>query len=81
MPDFDNTNRGVLFKNERKEKDTHSDYNGSINVEGQEYWLDAWLKEAKSGKKFFSLSIKSKDAVSQPAKPKPVGDFEKDVPF
>jgi len=85
MPDFDNTNRGVLFKNERKEKDTHSDYNGTVNVGGQEFWLDAWLKESKNGKKFFSLSVKAK--VLAPAKNirdnvlKPDDDFAEDVPF
>lgn len=67
MSDYDDTNRGALFKNERKEKETHADYNGSVNVGGQEFWLNAWVKEAKSGKKFFSLSVKPKD--EQPAAP------------
>lgn len=61
MNQYDNTNRGVLFRNNRKEKDTHSDYNGSINVDGKEFWLNAWLNE-KDGKKYFSLSVKPKEA-------------------
>ena len=59
--EYDNTNRGSLFRNERKEKETHPDYNGSINIEGTEYYLNGWLKESKAGKKFFSLSVKAKD--------------------
>ena len=35
MSDYDDTNRGALFKNERKEQETHADYNGTINVGGQ----------------------------------------------
>jgi hypothetical protein len=63
MTEFDNTNRGALFKNTRREKDTHPEYNGSINVDGHDYWISAWVKEGKSGK-FFSLSVKRKDGTS-----------------
>lgn len=59
--EYDNTNRGALFRNERKEKDNHPDHTGSINVDGVEYWLSAWVKTSKSGQKFFSLSVKQKD--------------------
>jgi hypothetical protein len=87
--EYDNTNKGSLFKNDRKEQDTHADYNGSINIEGKEYWLNAWVKESKKdGKKFFGLSAKSKDqasgtphakAKSAPARAKDLdGD---DIPF
>ena len=81
MPDYDDRNRGALFKNERKENEKHSDYNGNINVEGQEYWINAWIKEAKgSGKKFMSLSVKPK-VFTAPKPSASAGDFDKDIPF
>lgn len=58
---FDNNNRGALFKNDRKESDSHPGYTGTINVAGVDYWLSAWVKEGNKGK-FFSLSVKPKDA-------------------
>ena len=62
MNQYDNTDRGVLFKNTRKEKDSHPDYNGSINVGGTEMWLSAWIKQGKNGP-FMSLSVKPKDEL------------------
>jgi len=60
MPEYDNTNSGVLFKNDRKETEKHPDYKGSINIEGTEYWLSGWKKESKKGP-LLSLSVQPKD--------------------
>ena len=42
-------NSGALFKNEKKEKETHADYRGKIMVNGTMYWLDAWKKVPQNG--------------------------------
>jgi len=48
---------GVLFRNDRKERDTHPDYTGSITLpDGTEHWFKAWLKEGSRGK-FLSVQI------------------------
>ena len=62
MAEFDKTNRGSLSKNKKKENETHSDYNGSINVDGVEFWLNAWIKDGKDGK-WMSLQIKKKEKL------------------
>jgi hypothetical protein len=60
--EFDNTNRGVLFNNRAdKQSDKDRDYGGSLNVDGTDYWLSAWIKTSKKGDKFLSLSVKPKD--------------------
>lgn len=56
---FDNTNRGILFENDRKRGDKDPDYKGSINVDGREYWLSGWEKDTKRGPAL-SLSIQPK---------------------
>jgi hypothetical protein len=82
MSQFDNTNRDVLFKNDRKERDVHPDYNGSINVGGVEYWLSAWIKEGQKGK-FMSLSVKPKDAQPTNRTPiaGPITALDDEIPF
>ena len=72
---FDDTNRGVLFRDDKKAKAEDRDYSGSINVGGTEYWLSGWVKESKKGAKFLSLSIKLK----APAEAKP--ELDDAIPF
>lgn len=62
MSEYDNTNRGALFKNDKKEKDSHPDYKGSLDCEGTEYWLSAWIKESKNGQKYLSIAMTEKDS-------------------
>lgn len=86
MPkEYDNELRGVLFKNDRKEQDSHPDYKGTAQIDGTEYWLSAWIKEGQKGK-FMSLSFKAKDgnAVApsqQKAKARPAQDDDEGIPF
>lgn len=71
---YDNTNRGVLFRETDKESEKHPDYSGKLNVDGTEFYLAGWIKEPKGGgAKFLSLAVK-------PAKPGKKKD-ESDVPF
>jgi uncharacterized protein (DUF736 family) len=60
-------NTGSLFKNDKKETDTHPDYKGSGLVDGLgEVWLDAWINVAKDGSKYMSLKFKPKEARPAP---------------
>ncbi len=83
MTDYDNTNRGALFKNDRKESENHPDYTGQINVGGVEFWLSAWIKKSKAGKNFMSLSVKLKEERAAPTASKPSAqpEFNDDIPF
>jgi hypothetical protein len=77
--DYDNTNSGVLFKNETDNEKAPM-YKGKINVDGKEYELAAWLREAKSGKGKF-LSLKVQEPRKQTQKSVTFDDIESDVPF
>lgn len=70
MADFDNTNRGSLFKNEKKTEEKHPDLNGSINIDGKEFWISAWKKKSKAGTGYYSLSVRVKqEQTRQSSKP------------
>lgn len=88
--EYDNTNKGVLFLNDRKEKDSHPDRKGSINIDGKEYWLSAWDKETSKGATI-SISVQPKEGSAKPASrsapqrqaPQSAPDFDDDenLPF
>lgn len=73
-------NTGILSKNQRKEKDTHPDITGSINVDGKDYWLSGWAKTGSNGT-FYSLSVKPKDGQAPQERRDHPRDDPDDLPF
>ena len=71
-------NAGIIFKNDRKEKETHPDYTGTINVAGKDWQISLWVKEGKKGK-FFSASIK--EPYVKDCQPKTFTSPKEDLPF
>ena len=65
-------NSGAMFRNDKKEKETHPDYKGTANIAGLEYWVSGWIKTAKTGSKYMSLSLTPKQ--TQPVAELPVID-------
>lgn len=62
---YDNTNTGMLSRNDRKETEKHPDFKGFCDVAGTEYWISGWIREAgpqakTPGRKFFSLKFETK---------------------
>lgn len=83
---YDNTNRGTLFKNDRAGDNPKApQYKGSINVNGQEMWLSAWVKTSQKGTQFMSLSVQPKEQQytpqQQPTQPAQQDLGQNEIPF
>lgn len=92
---YDNRNSGILTANERRRDDRDPSHQGSINIDGKEYWLSAWVNTGKeggklAGKRYFSIKARPKlmsDHGSPPTggknDPRPADDdsFSDDIPF
>lgn len=60
-------NRGALFVNDRKEKETHPDFKGSAIIGGSEYWISGWRDESSKGVKYHALSFEPKNSPAKDA--------------
>lgn len=87
MTQYDNELRGSLFKNDKEGNDARPDYTGTVQVDGKEYRLAAWIKEAASGKKYMSLKLDPKEgstakpSAHQQAKANAFQPQDQDIPF
>lgn len=85
MGDFDNSNNGALFKNDKIQSDRSPQYRGDCATvcehcgKKTEFWMSAWIKQAKGkATKFMSLAFTQKESQA----PKPdLNDFDDDIPF
>lgn len=69
-------NSGILFKNDRKEKDSQPDRTGSAMIDGREFWVSGWVKNGNKGP-FMTLAFKPKDGKEQ--RPAPVRQAPADI--
>lgn len=70
---------GAIFKNTKKTKDTHPDYQGKIkDLNGKEWSLSLWIKKPEGKQAYFSVAVQE-PYVSQTTKPSP--SQTDDLPF
>jgi hypothetical protein len=86
MTQYDNTNRGAIWKNDKMRPDKQDpEFTGSLNVEGVDYWVSAWKRKegAKEGSPALSFSLRSKDSqrAANPAPATSEPEFDDDLPF
>ena len=56
-------NSGALFKNDKKESDSHPDYKGSAMIDGSDYWVSGWINVSSAGTKYMKFSYSPKEQV------------------
>lgn len=71
-------NRGSMFKNRVKERESSPDYSGVINIDGVLYFIDSWISEGKAGK-FLSLKVKKRNKQEDAEQPDEILDMDKDL--
>lgn len=89
MAEYDNTNRGAIWKNKDKVEDKHPDFKGSLNVNGAEFWVSGWKRQEGASEKAPALSfrIQPKEGArpgSDKPPARPAGrndDMNDDIPF
>jgi len=45
-------NSGSIFPNNRKESQNHADWQGSIKIDGKEYWIYGKVREPQNAQVF-----------------------------
>ena len=72
-------NSGAIFKNNKKTAETHPDYKGKVNVNGKDMEVALWLKESKSGLKYFSATFQ--EPYVKPEAAVVTDEQDDDLPF
>jgi hypothetical protein len=80
MANFDNTNTGAIWGNKDRKTDKHPTHTGSINVEGVEYWVSAWVGDKSKNQPALSFKIQKKEAKQSKPAAAPAA-IDSDLPF
>ena len=80
---YDNTNRGSIWKNDRRETERHPHFTGVANVDGKEFYVSAWKRSSDANPKAPALtfSFKPKDGVVESTSDFKVAEEDEDIPW
>lgn len=85
-----NPDKGSIFRNDRKERESQPDHKGDARLicphcnMAFDTWISAWVNNLKNKPgKYFSLAFTAKEEQpdSAPSTPPSQGDFDDDIPF
>lgn len=57
--------QGSLFVADQQGNPNRPNYNGSILINGQRYWISGWLKTSQGGQQYISISVQPQQARPQ----------------
>jgi len=82
MPQYDETDKGVLFPEREKKQERSPDYTGKINVNGKDFRLAGWIKS----RGVISLAVSEFKDHAQPVNPPraaavPDDDLDSEIPW
>ncbi len=72
MAEYDETNRGKIWMNKKKDpnsesyKDTLPDFTGELDVDGVKFFVDAWKRKPEANPAAPALNFKVKRKDTQP---------------
>ena len=72
-------NSGNLFRAKKRPSDKHPEYDGTAEIDGQEYRMAAWVQEARDGSKYFRIKFTPKDGQKTAGEENQA--VSEDVPF
>ena len=76
-------NEGAIWKNDRREADTHPHFRGQATIDGVEYWVSAWKRDpdAKPNAPALKFSFRVKEQKRSSQASAPADDPDDDLPF
>ena len=84
MSDYDNTDSGALFKNDKKGNEKAPDYTGELHdASGKKRRIAAWLRKSGSGISYMSLRVEDlrQQEPNAPQPPVEESNLADDIPF
>jgi hypothetical protein len=76
---YDDTNKGALWINDRKQEDWQASFTGTVNIEGKQFFANLMEVESENpSAPKFRLTFKAKGDVAPKA---PSSELEDEIPF